>query len=182
MLKRIFVTILVFTVSIGLCGCLNKIVYIFDPIDEEDAAAQIEKLFVDLLDAVNENQTEVFDTYFANHVLTLHDFEKGRNYLFETYKGELIDIEHSVGSSGESIEPGEHYWYQSVYFDIITSENEYMACVEFYTKYKSENPEEPYKIRKIKLVEKQNFENSGKYTDCGLRYGIYYPGWVNGLV
>ena len=174
-LKKVLSTAVALIMLFSLSSCsLNQY-------DEEKVGKDMEEILTQLLETVQEGNKELFKTFFAYHVVELPDFEEGLNYVFEKYQGYLLDVKlRSAGHTGDEIRPGEHRYYAYMTFIATTSEKEYMICVEFYTKYESENPEEPYKIRKFSLLAKQedgNFEDDG--MGFNLRYGIYYPGWID---
>ena len=147
-----------------------------DQIDQEEASAHMKIILTDLFNSVKKDERQLFNDFFADHVLSMDDFENGKNYVFNSYKGDLKNIECNLPmGTGESIGPNVHIFYAFTSFKIITTDNEYTVYVQFYTK----NPETEYKIMKFKLLDKQAMDNGDDFSDMGLRYGIYYPGWVD---
>ena len=171
-LKKIISSAMALITSFSLFGCTSQF-------DEEKIGKDMEGILTQLFTSVQEGDKKTFKTFFADHVVELPDFEKGCDYVFDKYKGELVDVNFlSTTSTGKHIVPGEQICYAFMTFIAVTSEGEYLACVEFYTKYESKYPNDPYKIRKFGLFAKLdngNFEDGG----VGQRYGIYYPEWLD---
>ena len=150
-------------------------------IDEEKVGKHMEGVLTQLFNAVQLRDKDTFQTFFADHVVSLPDFEAGWDYVIDQYQGNLMEVKfRSTGYTGEHIVPKDKIHYAYMTFIVITSEAEYMVRVEFYTKYASTYPNDSYKIRKFSLLSK--LEN-GDFEDDGMgftqRYGIYYPGWIN---
>jgi hypothetical protein len=137
----------------------------------------MEEILTEMFSAIKNDNKERFKTFFADHVVGISDFENGFDYVCELYEGNLVDINARLPFGiGDKLAPDLHLEYAFTAFDIITSNNEYIAYVEFYTKA----PNNQYKIRKFKLLEKQAFDSGEEsFSDCGMRYGIYYPGWID---
>jgi hypothetical protein len=134
----------------------------------------------ELLRDVQAQDKESFKTFFDEDILTQPDFENGMNYVFSSYTGNVQNITCKFPMSIETwFEPGERIYLACTNFNIITNENEYIVYVEFFTQYESKYPNSPYKIRKFKLLQKQEWDNGENFTDCTQRLGIYYPGWLN---
>ena len=178
MLKKIVGSVIALVMLIiSLCSCnyANLRGFTDDQIDQDEASAQMKKILADLFDSVKNNDGQLFDTFFADHIISMPDFEKGKSCVFDTYKGDLINIECKLPmGTGDDITPGEHIFYAFTTFDIISSVGEYKAYIEFYTKDSGTQ----YKIRKFKLLEKQAWDNGESFNDCTQRYGVYYPGWI----
>lgn len=148
----------------------------------------MEEILTQLFVAVQEGDEDTFKTFFANHVVVLPDFEDGCNYIFDIYQGDLVSVKfYSAGHTGKHIVPGEQICYAYMTFIIITSKNEYQACVEFYTKYESKYSDDSYKIKQFSLFPKQSDggfiprENDGNFSKDWIAFekdGIYYPGWM----
>ena len=173
-LKKIMSGVVALIATLNLWGCK------FNQLDEEKIGHDMEGILTQLFNAVQARDQETFKTFFADHVVSLSDFEDGCNYVFNLYQGELLNINCNFPmATGKRIVPGEQICFAIATFGINTSENEYVAYVEFYTQYRSKYPETPYKIRKFKLLSKQQLENSENFNDCTQRYGIYYPGWIS---
>ena len=173
--KKILGAIVALITLFSFFGCQ------FNGLDEEKIGADMEKTLYRLFNAVQNENREEFKAFFADHVVSLSDFEEGCNYVFDRYEGDLVSVKlRSSGHTGKHIVSGEHIYYSYMTFIVVTSENEYMVCVEFYTKYESKYSDDPYKIRKFSLLAKQD---DGSFEDDGdgfsQRYGIYYPGWVS---
>ena len=123
---------------------------------------------------------ESFKTFFDGDILTQPDFEIGMDHVFSSYAGNVQSVTCKFPMSIETwFEPGERIYLACTNFNIITSENEYIVYVEFFTQYESKYPNSPYKIRRFKLLQKQEWDNGENFTDCTQRLGIYYPGWLN---
>lgn len=147
--------------------------------DEEQIGKDMEGVLTQLFQAVQNRDQEKFQTFFADHVIELDDFEYGSNYVFDLYQGEFAEVNfRSAGHTGDHLVPGEQICYAYMTFIVSTSEAEYLACIEFYTKYESKYPDDPYKIRKFSLLEKQDDGSFEKGEGFSQRYGIYYPGWL----
>lgn len=159
--------------SFSLFGCTSQF-------DEEKIGKDMEGILTQLFTSVQEGDKKAFKTFFADHVVELPDFEKGCDYVFEQFQGSVLSIkcDYPMGT-GKHIVPGEQIHYAFTTFDVNTSENYYMVYVEFYTKYQSQYPDDPYKIKKFKLLNKHQWDNGITFNDCNQRYGIYYPGWLN---
>ena len=175
--KKFLCAVIVFAISINLFGC--GLIYIEDK-DEEignKMEGKLEQLFL----AVQNGDRETFKNFFDEDVALQADFQYGIDYVFELYQGDLKEVKwtHQLGT-GEHIGPEKHYEYAFGSFDIVTSENEYLLYMEFYTQYKSKYPKGTYIIRKFKLLEKDSLERGENFHDCSQRYGIYYPGWLGG--
>ena len=172
-MKKIICFLMTVLIIFTLCACS-------DEPDEKQVGKDMEQILTQLFTSVQEGNQETFKTFFADHVVSMYDFKKGCDYVFDKYQGDLESVTfYSGGSTGKHIVPGEHICYASMTFDLKTSECEYRVCVEFYTKYESKYPDDPYKIRKMSLLAKLD---DGSFEDDGLgfsqRYGIYYPGWL----
>ena len=145
--------------------------------DEEQIGKDMEEVLTQLFQAVQNRDQEKFQTFFADHVIELDDFEYGSNYVFDLYQGELESIKYlNTGSTGKHIVPGEQIRYAHMNFSIVTSEGDYLVCVEFYYQYESKYPNDPYKIRKFRLSKEQQLDDNN--YGFSQRYGIYYPGWL----
>lgn len=162
-LKKFLSGAVALVIMLNLVGCSNQM-------DEEQIGQDMEEVLTCLFDAVQERDLETFKTFFDDDVVTISDFEYGCNYVFELYQGDLLNINYfGTGHTGKTFTAEEQICYAYMTFDVITSEKEYRVGVEFYTQY-------PYKIRKFKLLDKQ--ENVDDYG-FSQRYGIFYPGWLN---
>lgn len=171
-LKKILIVTVALIASLNLCSCN---LYQFD---EEKVGKDMESVLTQLFNSVQDGDKEKFKTFFADHIVALPDFENGCNYVFDIYQGRVISVkcDYPMGT-GKHIVPGEQICYAFQTFDIITNGNSYTVYVEFYTNYQSKYPNDPYKIRIFKLLNKQQLEDGETFHDCSLRYGIYYPGW-----
>ena len=158
----------------SLWGCGKRLLYIPHE-DEETITQTAQELVVSLLESVENEDTETFKHLFADHVVTMTDFEIGKEYVFDLYKGKIQSISKKSLHTGYSIGPGiSRTNYAYVSFDIVTNEGKYKMCIEFYTK----DNENQGKLRKMKILENEDLPGSGYFADMGLRYGIYYPGWI----
>ena len=176
-LLRVICSAMAIVMVIGLLGCkyANLRGFTYDQIDQNEAKNQMTRILIDLFDAVKNDNIQQFDNFFADHVITLPDFKNGRDYVFDTYSGEIISIECRLPMiTGENIRNDMHLFFASTIFDIVTSNDEYRVYVEFYTK----DAETQYKIRKFKMLSKLSVDNGENFSDMGLRYGIYYSGWI----
>lgn len=171
-LKRIISGAVAVIASFSLFGCSSN------QLDEKKIAADMEIILTQLFDSVKNGEKEVFKSFFAEEAVTLSDFEEGCNFVFNQYHGDLlrIDCNFPMGM-GTRFVPGERIHSAFTTFNIVTSENEYVAYIDFYTQYSSKYPEGSYKIRIFKLLTKQMLDDGENFHDCSLRYGIYYPGW-----
>ena len=161
--------------SLNIIGCSDKLT-------DEEIGKAMETVLTQLFTAVQNNDKEGFKSFFADHVMELTDFDQGCDYVFEKYNGNLTNVKfRSGGHTGRDFVPGETIDYAYMTFFVNTNEKEYMACVEFYTKYESKYPVNSYKIRKFSLIEKQNNGDFEDFDGFNLRYGIYYPGWTDGI-
>ena len=174
MLRNFFCVLIAMLLIISFCSCS------YDHFDEEKTGKEMEQILAQLFTSVQEGDRETFKTFFADHVISMYDFEKGCEYIFDKYQGNLESVTFlSGGHTGKHIVPGEQICYAYMTFGLKTTICEYKVCIEFYTKYESKYPDDPYKIRKMGLLEKLE---DGNFEDAGLglsqRYGIYYPGWL----
>ena len=142
----------------------------------------MEKILAQFFDSIKNGDKEVFKTYFADEALNAFDFEDGWDFLLAQHKGDLLSIDciFPMGTRTDFV-PGERIHSAFTTFNIITNENEYVAYIDFYTQYSSKYPEGSYKIKKFKLLTKQMLDDGENFNDCTLRYGIYYPGWLDHL-
>lgn len=175
-MKKVLSSIIVIIIILfSFVGCTPKL-------SDEEIGKAMEGVLTQLFTAVQNNDQEKFKTFFADHVVELPDFEKGCNYVFERYKGNLNSVNfYSAGHSGKHFRQKETISYSYMTFFVNTNEKEYMSCVEFYTKYESKYPDDSYKIRKFSLVEKQWNGDFEDFDGFNLRYGVYYPGWTDGI-
>lgn len=181
-LKKIISGVVALLASFSLFSCS------FNQLDKEETGKTMEEILTQLFMSVQEGAKDTFRTFFANHVVELPTFEDGCNYIFDTYQGDLISVNfHSAGHTGKHIVPGEQICYAYMTFIIITSKNEYQACVEFYTKYESKYPNDPYKIKQFSFFPKLSDggfiprESDGNLSKDWIAFaqdGIYYPGWM----
>ncbi len=171
-LKKIICVAVALLTLLSLFSCSSN------QIDEEKTAADMEIILTQIFDSVKNGDKETFKTYFADEALNISDFEDGWDFLLSHYKGNLlsIDCKFPMGM-GTRFVPGERIHHAFTTFDIITSENEYVVYIDFYTQYSSKYPEGSYRIRRFKLLTKQMLDEGENFNDCTLRYGIYYPGW-----
>ncbi|MBQ7012085.1 MAG: DUF5104 domain-containing protein [Clostridia bacterium] len=177
-LKRIICGVVILATSLGLCGCIKRLVYIPNEVNEEYEYNNIKQVVVELLNSVKNDENNRFESYFADYVSVMPDFENGKSYVFDIFKGNLLSVDGDLPmGEGENILPKEHLRYAFTVFNIVTDENEYKAFVEIYTS----NPNNQYKIKKFKILDKQALENGENFNDTTLRNGIYYPGWIDGL-
>ena len=172
--KRLICGIVVIAMLTSLWGCGKRLVYIPQE-DEETIVQTAQELVVSLLESVENEDAEAFKHLFADHVVTMTDFEIGKKYVFDLYKGKIQSISKKSLNTGYSVGPGiRRADYAFVSFDIVTDEGEYKICIEFYTKDK----ENQGKLRRMKILKNENLPDSGYFADVALRYGIYYPGWI----
>lgn len=170
-LKRIICGAVALITSFSLFACSSN-----QP-DEKKIAMDMETILTPLFDSVKNGEKEIFKTYFADDTLSLSDFEEGCDYVFSQYRGDLLEIDcHLPMGMITHFVPGERIHRAYTTFDIITSENEYVVYIDFYTQY-SKYPEGSYKIKGFKLLTKQMIDDGEGFTDCSLRNGIYYPDW-----
>lgn len=174
-IRKILSGVMALIVSLNIMGCSSKT-------SEQKFGTDMESVLTQLFNAVQINDREKAKTFFADDIVELYDFDEGMNYIFSQYSGDLLDVnwDFTIGT-GKCFVPGENICYAFATYDIISSENEYMVYVEFYTEYKSKYPDGSYRIRKLKLLDKQSLNNGENFNDCTLRYGIYYPGWTDGI-
>ena len=171
MLKRILCFLLTILIVAPLCACS-------DELNEEQIASDMEGILTELFGAVQAQDKEAFKAFFASEALNVSDFDDGWDYLLAQYKGDLLSIDCKLPMGiGTNFVPGERIHSAFTTFNIVTSENEYVAYIDFYTQYSSKYPEGSYKIRIFKLLTKQMLEDGENFHDCSLRYGIYFPGW-----
>ena len=181
-LKKIISGIVAVLTSFSLFSCS------FNQLDEDEIGKTMEEILTQLFMSVQEGDKNAFRTFFADHVIELPTFENGCNYIFDIYQGDLMSVSfQSAGHTGKQIVPGEHICYAYMSFIITTSKNEYEVCVEFYTKYESKYPNDPYKIKQISLFPKLSDgsfiprESDGNFSKDWIDFaqdGIYYPGWM----
>jgi hypothetical protein len=155
-----------------LCACS-------DEPDEEQAGKDMEQVLTELFSTVQEQDKNAFISFFDDDVSAQPDFENGMDYVFSSYKGDIqsVTCKFPLGVRTD-FEPGERIYRAFGTFNVVTSENEYVVYLEFFTRYESKYPNEPYKIKIFKILEKQAFDNGENFHDCSLRNGIYYPGWL----
>ena len=172
-IKKFLSGIVALITSFNLVGCNSKLT-------DEEIGKAMEEILTQLFISVQEVDKETFKTFFADHVVAMSDFENGCSYVFDRYQGNLISVKfRSAGSSGTHFVPGEKISYAYMTFFVNTSEKEYMVCIEFYTHYQSKYPDGSYKIRKFSLLTKQDDGEFEDHNGFNLRYGIYYPGWID---
>ena len=153
-MKRILCGILVLLLVVSCAGC--GIVRI----DEKKVEEDMEDVFRNLLISVQEGDKERFKSFFAEDATKQYDYATGRDYVFETYRGELISVTMiGIGSTGKTFVPGETIHYAHVVAFVVTSEMEYKVVAEVYTYYKSKYPNDPYKIRKFSLLKNSKMAN-----------------------
>ena len=170
---KIVALCLVFITALTFWGCS------FNQVDDEVIGKEMEPILADLLTAVKDGDQEKFATFFEDTVASLSDFEDGFNYSHELYQGDLVSVTYfATGRTGKHIVPGEHICYSQMVFNVATSEKEYKISVEFYTQYESKYPDDPYKIRKFALLDRQDENNESRYG-FSQRHGVYYPGWLD---
>lgn len=171
-LKKFISVVIAMLTLFNLFGCSSN------QIDQEKIAADMEIILTQIFDLIKNGDKETFKTYFADDALNVSDFEDGWNFLLTQYKGDLLNIDCKFPmGEGTRFVPGERIQTAFTTFNIITSENEYVAYIDFYTQYSSKYPEGSYKIRIFKLLTKHMLDDGENFHDCSLRYGIYYPGW-----
>ena len=173
MFKRILCVLMTILIILTFPACS-------DEPNEEKAGKDMEVVLSELFLAVQVQDQESFKTFFDGDILTQPDFENGMNYVFSSYTGNVQNITCKFPMSIETwFEPGERIYLACTNFNIITNDNEYIVYVQFFTQYESRYPNSPYKIRRFKLLQKQEWDNGENFTDCTQRLGIYYPGWLN---
>ena len=118
--KKILGAIVALIILFSFFGCQ------FNGLDEEEIGADMEKTLYRLFNAVQNENREEFKAFFADHVVSLSDFEEGCNYVFDRYEGDLVSVKlRSSGHTGKHIVSGEHIYYSYMTFIVVTSENEY---------------------------------------------------------
>ncbi|MDD7179917.1 MAG: hypothetical protein PUH20_04435 [Eubacterium sp.] len=180
-LKRIIGGILAIITSFSLFGCSSN------QIDEGKMATDMEEILTQLFMSVQCGDKNTFRNFFADHVVELPTFTGGCNYIFDIFQGDLMSVNfYSAGHTEKQIVPGEQICFAYMTFIVTTSQKEYQACVEFYTKYESKYPNDPYKIKQISLFPKLSDgsfipkESDGNFSKDWIAFcqdGIYYPGW-----
>ena len=180
-MKKIICFLMTVLIIFTLCACS-------DELDEKQVGKDMEQVLTELFSAVQKQDKNSFISFFDDDVSAQLDFENGCQYVFDTYQGELVGVDFlSAGHTGKLFVQGEQICYAYMSFRIITSENEYEVCVEFYTQYESKYPNDPYKIRQFSIFPKLDDgsfipkESDGNFSEdwiaFGQRHGIYYPGW-----
>ena len=175
MLRKLLCALMATLMTLSFFGCS------FDQFDEEKTGKEMEQILTQLFLSVQEGDRETFKTFFADDAVLKYDFEKGCDYVFDKYQGDLESVTFlSGGHTGKKFVPGEQIHYAFMTFGLKTSEREYEVVIEFYTQYESKYPNDPYKIRKMYLLNKSE-DGSFEKVDSGisLRYGIYYPEWLS---
>lgn len=173
-LEKFLSGVIALVTSFSFCSCN------YNQFDDEKIGKAMEEILTQLFNSVQDGDKETFKVFFADHVVELSDFEDGCNYVFDQYQGRVLSVKcnYPMGT-GKHIVPGEQICYAFSTFDISTDRNSYTVFVEFYTKYQSKYHDDPYKIRKFKLLSKQQWDTGENFNDCSQRHGIYYPGWIN---
>jgi len=170
-LKKIISGVVAMVTLFSLFGCSSN------QLNEQKIAMDMEIILTQLFDSVKNGEKEIFKTFFADFVLNDSDFEEGCDYVFALYQGDLLEIDCNLPLvTGTLFVPGERIHSAETSFHIITSVNEYVLFIGFYTQY-SKYPEGSYKIKTFKLITKQMYDGGEDFTDCSLRNGIYYPNW-----
>lgn len=173
-LKKIISGVVAVLISFSLFSCYS------DQMDEEKIATDMEGVLTRLFNAVQLQDKETFKTFFADDVIELPDFGTGCDDVFNRYRGELVSVKfRGFGYTGDSIVPGEQICYAQMTFNVITSEAEYKAVVEFYTQYESKYPNDPYKIKTFAVLDGQNDDDFDHGYGFSQRQGIFYPGWLD---
>ena len=173
-LRKIISGVVAVLISFSLFSCYS------DQMDEEKIATDMEGVLTRLFNAVQLQDKETFKTFFADDVIELPDFETGCDDVFDRYRGELVSVKfRGLGYTGDSIVPGEQICYAQMTFNVITSEAEYKAVVEFYTQYESKYPDDPYKIKTFAVLDGQNDDDFDHGYGFSQRQGIFYPGWLD---
>ena len=173
MLKKALCFLMTILIVSTFCACS-------DEPNEEKAGKDMEVVLSELFRTVQAQDQESFKTFFDDDILARPDFEDGMNYVFSSYTGNVQSVTCKFPMAIETwFVPGERIYLACTSFDIITNDNEYIVYVQFFTQYESKYPNSPYKIRRFKLLQKQEWDNGENFTDCTQRLGIYYPGWLN---
>ncbi len=175
-LKKLLCGIAVLATLLGFGSCGLRYVPGYSYKEEKQILERIKAILVDLLDSAQSQDEITFETFFADHVVAMSDFEDGKNYVFDTYDGNLIRIEgpSNISSTGEEIGSGYHNTNVFTWFNVITDQSEYKVLLEIYI---NAPPNNSYKIRKFKIYNKQEADQHNQ-ADMNLRYGVYYPGWI----
>ncbi len=178
-LKTVISIISACTMFLGLIGCHSRLRI---ETDEEKAiiSQQAEAIALSILKATNNRDHESFDSMFTQYVLNLSDYSLGKNYTFDTFNGEIKSLVQLNLSTGGRISSDKTQCYDdaSVTYRVTTHNNDsYLMNFSYYTNHISEKN----KVREFKIYKESSNEDNN-FHDMGLRYGVYYPGWIDGIL
>ena len=81
-MKKIICFLMTVLIIFTLCACS-------DEPDEKQVGKDMEQILTQLFTSVQEGNQETFKTFFADHVVSMYDFKKGCDYVFDKYQGDL---------------------------------------------------------------------------------------------
>jgi len=176
-IKRLISFCGVFAMTLGLFGCSRFLIY--DSQKDDDAMREEAKgVARDVLKTLENKDRKAFRALFHEQICVLSDYDEGEAYTFEVFSGTVASIsQESFHTGGHIASKGESYTTATSGYNVVTDDNEYLLCVEYYTKH--DNDKYIGKIIKMKILNSKYAPESGYFADMSLRYGIYYPGWLD---
>ncbi len=151
-IKKILSPCVILVVIFALAGC--GLLYF----DDESVIKENTKIrALEVLATLENGDREAFRASFEDWISDMTDYDKGENYSFDFFKGEVVSIEQRTFHTGErkSNVQDSHSTATGTY-DIVTSEGEYVLYIEYFTFHTNES----YigKLRKFKLIDKKDAE------------------------
>lgn len=173
MFQKVIISIgTILMVVFMLSGCIS----VFKMRSSDSELKESEKLAVSLITTLELRDSQGFRKMFDDSVLNMPEFENGEKYAFEIFYGNLQSISiksHSSGSRTSNVV--DSYTTLDVLCDVITTQNQYMVYIEYFTSH--DNVNRINKIIKFKIIETENAAPYSNFADMGAKYGVYYPGW-----
>lgn len=142
---------------------------------EKNEMKEVAKKIVSYIET---HDSDSLEKLFSNNVKYNMDFDSGRDYTFNLYKGSCEDIVDSGTHIQDYFDKGTQTKTALSYFDIKTNENTYVLYFEYIMKSNDDNN---IGIKRIKLsdyntaISLSSF-NYGNEYEC---LGIYNPDWDN---
>lgn len=137
----------------------------------------VKDIAVEIIECIENNKRNDLKVLFSFEAAETKDFDDGMDYIYDTYTGSCEKVDDCGTHIRDSFYSGKQAKVAFSYFDIITTDSEYVLYFEYFLKDEINNNQN--KIEKMKLVQKSDIidEYNYNYGEKYERLGIYNPDW-----
>ncbi len=177
-MKKLIALICLLASLISLCGCSYRRRRWYD---EETQIAMADAFAQTVIDAIVHYDEQTFDALFTDEALRASGFQKGKDYLFDIFEGEVLQAYRvSIVLGGGYSKYGKSY-KPHVSWDIQTDKHTYCLYIQFILDGYLPDTGKHYvnKIKRLRLAIESELPETGAFNNnggLGAKLGIYYPG------